>query len=103
MATTAAPANTIGIDVTGINKITEALDAYKSDVKSKTDISANSKKIAAAIKGTASEAAFVSAAKELQGSVEDLLNFVDKFKKTLESLEQTYKAHDESVTYNFKE
>ena len=44
-------------------------------------ICANSKKIAAAIKGTASEAAFVSAAKELQGSVEDLLNFVNKFKK----------------------
>ena len=101
MATTAA--TTIGIDTNGIKKITEALDAYKSDVKSKTDIGATSKKISAAIKGTASEAAFVAASKELTSSVEDLLSFVDKFKKTLETLEQTYKSHDESVTYNFKQ
>ena len=91
-----------GINVAGIPKIQEALDSYKSGVKSKIDITSTTAQLRAAIKGTNSEAMFNAATRELNTSVEELLTFVDNYKNYLTQLEASYQQHDSSVTYSFK-
>ena len=55
-----------------------------------------------AIKGSASEAAFKTAAKQLEAEIEGLLSFVDYYKKVLTEIEAKYKRFDTGTTMSFK-
>lgn len=97
-----APIDVVGINVKGIAKIKAALEAYKKNVNSKTQVFANKANIQKAIKGTKSEAACVAAAKELDTEITELLSFVQKFEAALDNLENQYKTYDKSASFSFK-
>lgn len=101
LAGAVANADEIGISVSGIAKIQDALDSYKAAIKAKIDVSATTSMIQAAIKGTNSVAMFNAATKELNTTLQGLLAYIDNFKNYLNQVEGQYKKHDSSVNYSF--
>jgi Mg2+ and Co2+ transporter CorA len=99
MATTS---NTVGINVSGIEKIKKAISDYKSAVKKKADIGAKKSVIEKAIKGTKSEAALKTLCNTIDKEINNMLNDLDKYSKYLDTLAATYKKSDsDNSSFNY--
>lgn len=91
MATTS---NTIGINISGIEKMKKAIASYKAAIKKKADIGAKKSLIEKAIKGTKSEAALNAMCTRIDAEIVSMLNDLDKYSKYLDTLAATYKKND---------
>ncbi len=95
MATTS---NTIGINVSGIEKIKKAIVDYKSAIKKKSNIGAKRALIEKAIKGASSEAALRTYVANIDKSIENMLNDLNKYYNYLNTLADSYKKNDTGNT-----
>ena len=91
MATTS---NTIGLNVSGIEKMKSAVSSYKAAIKKKADIGAKKAVIEKAIKGTKSEASLKSYCVRIEDQINSILRYLDAYTKYLDTLADTYKKSD---------
>lgn len=96
MATTKATNTTVGISISGIDKISAAIDGYKANLTKKAiAVAASSANVQKAVKGTNSEKNIASMNKLINTNMKAMLDNLDQYKEMLSTLKSKYKTNDE--------
>jgi len=98
MATTA---NTTGINVTGIQKIKEALTLYRKTVAEKCNIQASAKILDNAIRGEVSQKSLETMAAAIDTKMKSYINQLDQYDELLNQIQTSYAKNDaENQTFD---
>ena len=95
MATTAS---TTGINTSGLSKVKTALGAYRQAVSKKCDISASTKQVTAAIKGTSSEATLRQMALTIDTKMKQYIAHLGQYDQLLNQMASSYNRNDQTNT-----
>ena len=88
----------VGISQSGVAQIKAAIDKYIKTIQDAINVSANTANIEKAIKGSGSEANFKQASKDANAGLKAEINYLTKFKTSLDNILVNYQKQDASNT-----